>query len=42
MATKIIRVMGETDIVDIDLDAHDGGAKAKLMGLNLFDKINQI
>lgn len=40
MATKIIRVMGETDIVDIDADAFDGGANAKLMGLDLTDKIN--
>ena len=40
MATKIIRVMGETDIVDIDVDAHDGGTNAKLMGLDLVDKIN--
>jgi hypothetical protein len=40
VATKIIRVMGETDIVDIDVDAHDGGANAKLMGLDLADKIN--
>ena len=31
--------MGETDIVDIDVDAH-GGANAKLMGLDLHDKIN--
>ncbi len=40
MATKIIRIMGETDIVDIDIDAHDGRANAKLMGLDLSDKIN--
>ena len=40
VVTKIIRVMGETDIVDIDVDAHDGGANAKLMGLDLADKIN--
>ena len=40
MATKIIRVMGETDIVDIDVDAHGGGVNAKLMGLDLVDKIN--
>ena len=38
--TKIIRVMGETDIVDIDFDSHDGAANAKLMGLDLADKIN--
>ena len=25
MASKIIRIMGESDIVDIDMAAHDGG-----------------
>ncbi len=40
MATKIVRVMGETDILDVDVDAHDGGTNAKLMGLDLADKIN--
>lgn len=40
VVTQIIRVMGETDIVDIDVDAHDDGANAKLMGLDLADKIN--
>ena len=40
MTKKIIRVMGETDIVDIDVSAHDGSAHAKLMGLNIDDKVN--
>ena len=40
MASKIIRIMGESDIVDIDMAAHDGGANAKIMGLDAADKIN--
>ena len=40
MTKKIIRGMGETDIVDIDVSAHDGSAHAKLMGLNIDDKVN--
>ena len=40
MGTKIIRVMGETDIVDIDVSAHDGNVNPKLMGLTVDDKIN--
>lgn len=40
MASKIIRIMGESDIVDIDMTAHDGGANPKLMGLDAADKIN--
>jgi len=40
MAAKIIRVMGESDIVDIDVAEHDGKADPKLMGLDLADRIN--
>lgn len=40
MASKIIRLMGESDIIDVDMEAHDGGAHPKLMGLDATDKIN--
>ena len=40
MASKIIRIMGESDIVDIDMEAHAGSANPKLMGLDASDKIN--
>ena len=34
MSRTIIRLIGETDIVDIDPASHDGGAHSKLMGLD--------
>ena len=40
MAAQIIRIMGESDIVDVDINSHDGKAHAKLMGLDMADKIN--
>lgn len=40
MASQIIRIMGESDIVDIDMAEHDGGAHPKLMGLDAGDKTN--
>ena len=40
MAAKMIRIMGESDIVDIDLTSHDGKTSPKLMGLDMMDKIN--
>lgn len=40
MAAQIIRIMGESDIVDVDVNSHDGKAHAKLMGLDMADKIN--
>ncbi|MBU74794.1 MAG: hypothetical protein CMM73_03700 [Rhodospirillaceae bacterium] len=36
----IIRLIGETDIVDIDPADHDGGAHPKLMGLDVHDRVN--
>lgn len=40
MPSKIIRIMGESDIVDIDMAAHESAANAKLMGLDAGDKVN--
>ena len=40
MSRTIIRLIGETDIVDIDPASHDGGAHPKLMGLDADDRVN--
>ena len=40
MFKTVIRLIGETDIVDIDPASHDGGAHPKLMGLDEDDRIN--
>ena len=40
MAKTVFRLIGETDIVDIDPATVDGGAHPKLMGLDDADRIN--
>ena len=40
MANTVFRLIGETDIVDIDPATVDGNAHPKLMGLNDADRIN--
>ena len=40
MSRTIIRLIGETDIFDIDPASHDGGAHPKLMGLDADDRVN--
>ena len=40
MSRTIIRLIGETDIVDIDPASHDGGAHPKLMELDADDRVN--
>ena len=40
MTATMIRLMGETDIVDIDPSSHDGAPHPRLMGLDAADRIN--
>lgn len=40
MTATMIRLMGETDIVDIDPSSHDGTAHPLLMGLDAADRMN--
>ena len=40
MTATMIRLMGETDIVDIDPASHDGAPHPRLMGLDAADRIN--
>ena len=40
MTATMLRLMGESDIIDIDPSAHDGGVHARLMGLDADDRIN--
>ena len=40
MPATMLRLMGESDIIDIDPAAHDGNAHPRLMGLDADDRIN--
>ncbi|MGC6453364.1 MAG: hypothetical protein ACON31_05610 [Candidatus Puniceispirillaceae bacterium] len=40
MPATMLRLMGESDIIDIDPAAHDGGIHPRLMGLEAADRIN--
>ena len=40
MPATMLRLMGESDIIDIDPAAHDGGVHPRLMGLEAADRIN--
>ena len=40
MPATMLRLMGESDIIDIDPVAHDGNAHPRLMGLDADDRIN--
>ena len=40
MPATMLRLMGESDIIDIDPAAHNGNAHPRLMGLDADDRIN--
>ena len=40
MPTTLLRLMGESDIIDIDPAQHDGAVHPRLMGLDAADRIN--
>jgi len=40
MPATMLRLMGESDIIDIDPGAHEGGVHPRLMGLDPADRIN--
>ena len=40
MPTTLLRLMGESDIIDIDPSDHDGSVHPLLMGLDAADRIN--
>ena len=40
MPTTMLRLMGESDIIDIDPSVHDGNVHPRLMGLDTDDRIN--
>ena len=40
MPTTLLRLMGESDIIDIDPADHDGALHPRLMGLDAADRIN--
>ena len=40
MSATMLRLMGESDIIDIDLAVHDGNAHPRLMGLDAEDRVN--
>ena len=40
MPTTLLRLMGESDIIDIDPADHDGAVHPRLMGLDAADRIN--
>ena len=40
MPATMLRLMGESDIIDIDPAVHDGNAHPRLMGLDADDRIN--
>ena len=40
MPTTLLRLMGESDIIDIDPSEHDGSMHPLLMGLDATDRIN--
>ena len=40
MPATMLRLMGESDIIDIDPAANDGNAHPRLMGLDVDDRIN--
>ena len=40
MISAIVRLIGESDIVDIDLESFSGATNPKLMGLDAADRIN--
>ena len=40
MPATMLRLMGESDIIDIDPAAHDSNAHPRLMGLDADDRIN--
>ena len=40
MPATMLRLMGESDIIDIDPAAHDGAVHPRLMGLEAADRIN--
>ena len=40
MPTTLLRLMGESDIIDIDPSDHDGSVHPRLMGLDAADRIN--
>jgi hypothetical protein len=40
MPTTLLRLMGESDIIDIDPSEFDGAAHPRLMGLDAADRIN--
>ena len=40
MPTRLIRIMGESDIVDVDMDASTDAGLSLLMGLAADDRIN--
>ena len=40
MPTTLLRLMGESDIIDIDPSDHEGAVHPRLMGLDAADRIN--
>jgi hypothetical protein len=40
MRATMLRLMGESDIIDIDPAVHDGGVHPRLMGLEPADRVN--
>lgn len=40
MNATMLRLMGESDIIDIDPCAHDGSVRPRLMGMDADDKVN--
>ena len=40
MPATMLRLMGESDIIDIDPSVHDGSVHSRLMGLDADDRIN--
>ena len=42
MPTTLLRLMGESDIIDIDPSDHEGAVHPRLMGLDAADRINLV
>ena len=42
MPTTLLRLMGESDIIDIDPTDHEGAVHPRLMGLDAADRLSLI